>query len=275
MAIWNVEASPLIANNLITGTGWTGIGNDRSAPKIINNLITHHGDSGVGNWNSDFVITNNTIVGNGRNGIYNIYSSGVVINNIIADNRESGVLNGGSSPEITHNSLWGNGTDVYSYYYSYPIVADNVSSNPLFVDSNSGDYHLQAGSPCIDAGLNTASGLPEMDFDGKSRIVDGDGDAIAIIDMGAYEFQTPQTITDIIAAVHNLLSVGIISNGTATSLTSVLNSALTQQQRGNVQASYRILGAFINQVKAQARAGKITQEAANLLIEAANLQIAK
>ena len=45
------------------------------------------------------------------------------------------------------------------------------------------------GSPCIDAGTNEpASGLPADDLDGNPRPLDGDGDTVAIADMGAYEF---------------------------------------------------------------------------------------
>jgi len=44
---------------------------------------------------------------------------------------------------------------------------------------------LQAGSAAIDAG--TAGGTPQTDFDGVTRPLDGDGDGIPVIDMGAYE----------------------------------------------------------------------------------------
>jgi len=58
----------------------------------------------------------------------------------------------------------------------------------LFVDPGMKDYHLQPGSPCIDAGDNNAPGLQGVDFDGKLRILDGDGDGTAVVDMGAFEY---------------------------------------------------------------------------------------
>ena len=43
----------------------------------------------------------------------------------------------------------------------------NIDADPLFVDEENGDYHIQAGSPCIDAG--TSEGAPEDDIDGDLR----------------------------------------------------------------------------------------------------------
>jgi hypothetical protein len=57
------------------------------------------------------------------------------------------------------------------------------------VDDDYGDLHLGAGSPAVDSGTNSAISLP-TDLDSNPRIVDGDGDGTATVDMGAYEFQT-------------------------------------------------------------------------------------
>ena len=52
----------------------------------------------------------------------------------------------------------------------------NINADPLFVDPGNGDYHLGPDSPCIDVGNNDAPDLPDYDFEGDVRILDGDGD---------------------------------------------------------------------------------------------------
>jgi hypothetical protein len=54
---------------------------------------------------------------------------------------------------------------------------------------SNGNYRLKAGSLAIDAGDNSAPDLPLKDLAGKPRIVDGNNDGTATIDIGAYEFQ--------------------------------------------------------------------------------------
>ena len=68
--------------------------------------------------------------------------------------------------------------------------AGNIDIDPGFALQE--DHHLMMGSPCIDTGTNTPGGdptaLPSTDLDGNPRPLDGNGDTVAIADMGTYEF---------------------------------------------------------------------------------------
>ncbi len=65
----------------------------------------------------------------------------------------------------------------------------NINDEPLFTDSNNGNYRLSIGSPCIDTGDNTAIPPSELnDLDGNPRVMNG------AVDMGAYEFQGIQIL---------------------------------------------------------------------------------
>jgi hypothetical protein len=59
----------------------------------------------------------------------------------------------------------------------------------LFIDPANRDYHLSAGSACVDAGTNAAPSMPYSDFDGDPRVCDGNGDAAAVVDIGADEYR--------------------------------------------------------------------------------------
>jgi hypothetical protein len=77
----------------------------------------------------------------------------------------------------------------------------NISADPLFVNPTQGDYHLQLWSPSIDAGDNQAPSLPDKDVDEDPRILDGDGNGTAIIDMGVDEFVLPPGSTTPISRI--------------------------------------------------------------------------
>lgn len=95
----------------------------------------------------------------------------------------------GSAGNIMHNNF----ADLYLVNGSHVFVSSNINSNPLLNDT----YHLKAGSPCIDAGNNSAPSIPEKDFDGAQRIIDGNSDGIKIVDMGADEYQGPGIFGDV------------------------------------------------------------------------------
>ncbi|MCB0429230.1 MAG: T9SS type A sorting domain-containing protein [Flavobacteriales bacterium] len=75
-------------------------------------------------------------------------------------------------------------TNFYANKFSTPSGSGNISTDPLFVDEASGNFHLQPGSPCIDKGVPALN--VSNDFDGTQRPY-GSG-----YDMGAYEYAPVQ-----------------------------------------------------------------------------------
>ena len=170
-------------------------------------------------------LTNNTFSGNTSvnfgGGAY-VHTSGVMVtmtNNTFAGTN-SAVSGGGlyvalyvdtATANIYNNILWGNtataaGDDLYvdddpdntgkratvnifnNNYTQFAIKdgaglsqANNMNQDPLLT----ANFHLQTGSPCINAGSATAPSLPATDCDGEPRI---SGTAP---DIGADEVQPP------------------------------------------------------------------------------------
>ncbi|MCH6550647.1 MAG: hypothetical protein IH804_01370 [Planctomycetes bacterium] len=128
------------------------------------------------------------------------------------------VLAGG--PEVTNCVFWYNAPDQIrdapgtfaTVNYSnvqggWPGAgSNNIDAEPMLVDPDRGDVRLSPGSPCIDAGDNTAvTGEVTSDAGGNPRFVDdpdtpdtgNPGAPGPIVDMGAYELQEISCLADI------------------------------------------------------------------------------
>ncbi|MCE5315189.1 MAG: choice-of-anchor Q domain-containing protein [Armatimonadota bacterium] len=129
-------------------------------------------------------ITGNTISGCSQAGIYWYVQSDTgckIANNIISFS-EAGVKrlssNAYAIPVLSYNDFFGN---VENYVNIDPGIGD-MCEDPLFVNSEDGDYHLTPVSPCINAGSNTADEIGLFDIDGEGRISGGN------VDIGADEY---------------------------------------------------------------------------------------
>jgi Right handed beta helix region len=199
--------TPTISGNLIKDNiGWIGGGmslENVSDATISNNMIVgNQGALGGGMYVSvpygarGPLAVNNTIAANQANTGLGIYAQGfdaqaAFLNNIVTANGAAAVVHCDGSydpnpPIIRFNDVYNSGTGpAYGGICTDQTgVNGNKSADPSFVDSAGGNFHIRRG-PAVDAGTNT--GAPPVDIDGDPRPLDGNGDGVAIVDMGADE----------------------------------------------------------------------------------------
>lgn len=104
-----------------------------------------------------------------------------LLNSIIANPLENHFVEQGTPVVI---SLGGNLSSDNTMNDFLTNTKDINEVDPQFVDFAAGDFHLAAGSPCIDGGV-AAAGVPTTDIDGNPRI--------GSPDKGSYEFPTSST----------------------------------------------------------------------------------
>lgn len=93
-----------------------------------------------------------------------------------------------SKTYLENSNIQGGVTGAYGGYFYNQLPSTNISSDPKWAGPDAGNFQLRDTSPCIDAGSNNAPNLPAVDFEGDNRIVDGNGDGTATVDMGVDEF---------------------------------------------------------------------------------------
>jgi len=212
--IYIAQNNVTVDGNLIHDIGRLAPGERGCNPP--NNFYTNHDHGVYASSGDDITIKNNIFYNNARgwsiqvypdaharlnilNNTFatpNPYRDGHIIleadlttarieNNIFYQPTTAAIYMGGSanSDVVIANNITTADAMLNSSTPSGMTLSNNqVSTDPLFVNPNGLDFHLNSGSPAIDTGLS----LPQVlnDFDGISR-PQGSG-----YDIGAFEFQT-------------------------------------------------------------------------------------
>jgi hypothetical protein len=210
--------SGIIVQNLIVGNRY-GPGIYWSSPplRVISNTVANNSAYyGVSSeiygstMNNQGTIENNLLVATGTWSAlscdnYDYSNPPIFSNNDVFS--ADGLAYGGYCPDLTGSS-------------------GNLSIDPYFLAFLSDDYHLQAGSPIIDMGLNTAPNLPGKDFDGDSRILND------TVDIGADEYSDNTALT---------LSSSSLRYGSEQVGSVSPPQSLTLTNQGNAKVSIRLI----------------------------------
>ena len=180
----------LVTNCVLSGnSAYSGGGSAFST--LIDCILIGNTATYGGGGSRDDTLVNCLIVGN-TGGTYAGGTYYSTLYNCTVSGNSAGNSTGGSRYGELHNSIvyFNTVQGVAANWYSAPMdyccttpLSDglgNLAGDPLFVDASAGNYRLQAGSPCVNAGLNDYAFF-NADLDGKTRLFDG------AMDMGAYE----------------------------------------------------------------------------------------
>ena len=175
--LWNIAA--------YCGEMWSAVTDEVGRLTNDNNIIRNnicHASGGFGMEiasGTNTLIYNNIVYNTGTNP--NIGHAGIVIanvgwgtsnfqvyNNTVYQNTGPCIsIEGATSTTVRNNICYKNGSDGVNNNGSGSVIDHNLLGiDPLFVNAAGGDFHLQSGSPAIDAGV-VIPGLP-LSFNGST-----------------------------------------------------------------------------------------------------------
>ncbi len=225
----------LLANSIVDNTGarygggiyGSGLS---STSRIENNFIVGNSATTTGGGiqfqsGTDVTAINNTIAYNTGDGVA-VNNPGLrLLNNAITHNTGYGIheVDDTADPaEVRYNDLFENAAGLYRDEGVTTIVnlelleaflsevSSNVAVDPAYAspendaDHTDDDYHLLAGSGCVDAGFDGA-GAPGEDFDGDPRAFDEAGvdnnGPLWEFDIGADEYVGTDTVAPLFAGI--------------------------------------------------------------------------
>jgi hypothetical protein len=171
------------------------------ASVVTNCTIAGNSASSSGGGVYGCTLYNSLLAGNGNtSSVSGGAAYGGVLNNCTIIGNASHLLGAADGSTLANSIIYYNNAGSYADCYQCtltncctPSLVNNgvpvncITNPPAFVDMADGNYRLQTGSPCIDAGTNVyAPG--SVDLDGNPRIIG------AAVDMGAYENQNTNPV---------------------------------------------------------------------------------
>jgi hypothetical protein len=172
-----------IVNCGVTSSKVHGIYHSNLRGHIWNNISYNNSGYGIHTWHApkQVIISNNLAFGNGASGLVvgagdspgGVTADGfVVTNNIFINNRQYGIIEEGvTGTNVYKNNLVYGNTKGVIILQNGNTHQNTLTVDPKFVNfrsDGSGDYHVLAASPTINAG--TSQGMPTTDFDGLLRM---------------------------------------------------------------------------------------------------------
>lgn len=205
--------TPVVRDNIVTGnTAWSrGAGialfNDSAADIVQNRISGNTLTSGSGQGGGVYasvpsgsrgpLLRNNTIIGNSGSAVHSIgFTAQTVLTGNVLVSAAGPALTCDTTystltPQLDHNDFWSTGSATPTQGCAGTAGNGNLTADPLL----DADFVPTGASPLVDAGGSTGAGLPATDLAGRARVVDGDRDGTAVVDIGAYEGAEPQVAT--------------------------------------------------------------------------------
>jgi len=163
--------------------------------ELKNIAVVNNTSQGIYSHNSDICFINTTITNNYGGGIYGTNNSNLILINCIMYNDYPYEVYFNNNLPINHMTVshsdieGGNEAMVNGHSGVVSWLEGNIDSDPLFVDPDYGDFHLQNSSPCIGTGIEeieingTWYNVLETDIEGTMRPTPVGSNP----DIGAYE----------------------------------------------------------------------------------------